>query len=59
VLFKPLANVFLWIDASGIMYSTSITLIAVSGSILGAKALDIFHSSKILFGVEKLYVKWM
>lgn len=59
VLFKPLANVFLWIDASGIMYSTSITLIAVSGSILGAKALDILHSSKILFGVEKLYVKWM
>lgn len=58
VILKPLAHVFLLVDTTGVMYSIVVTLITVSGSILASRIFDNLHLSRILFGVNELFVKW-
>jgi fucose 4-O-acetylase-like acetyltransferase len=56
VMFKPLANLFLLIDATGLLYSFVVTLIATFGSIYSARIFDKLKLSKVLFGVNQLFV---
>ena len=56
VMCKPLANVFLLIDATGLLYSFVVTLIATFGSIYTARIFDNLNLSNVLFGVNKLFV---
>ena len=56
VMFKPLANLFLLIDATGISYSLVVTLIATFGSIYSARIFDKLKFSKVLFGVNQLFI---
>ncbi len=56
VMFKPLANLFLLMDATGLLYSFVVTLIATFGSIYSARIFDKLKLSKVLFGVNQLFV---
>ena len=57
VISKPLADIFLLPDTTGVMYSIAVTLITVYGYILAARIFDNLHLSRILFGVNELFVK--
>lgn len=57
VMFKPLADLFLLIDTTGLLYSIVVTLIATFGSIFAAGVFDKLNFSRVLFGVNKLLVK--
>ena len=56
VMFKPLANLFLLIDATGFLYSFVVTLIATFGSIFAANVFDKLKFSRLLFGVNQLFI---
>ncbi len=55
VLFKPLVNLFLVIDQTGLVYSITVVFIATLCSIMFGFLLDKIQISKYLFGVNTIY----
>lgn len=58
VISKPLAHYFLVADSSGVMYSITVTLVTVFGSLLAAKIFDKLNWSRVIFGVDEVFIKW-
>ncbi|MGL6011791.1 MAG: acyltransferase family protein [Shewanella oncorhynchi] len=55
VLFKPLSNLLLQLDQTGLAYSVTVVVATMLGSILVAFLLDKIRISQYLFGVNAIY----
>jgi hypothetical protein len=55
VLFKPLSNLFLKMDQTGLVYSATVVVATMLGSMLFASLSDKIGISKYIFGVDNIY----
>ncbi|MEQ1558865.1 MAG: acyltransferase family protein [Methyloglobulus sp.] len=55
VSLKPSATLFLKLDQTGLLYSTAVVVITMSGCVLSAFLFDRTRISQYLFGVDKIY----